>query len=367
MPEPRASLAIWSLTAAGARCARRLGEAVPSARRFVSARYAAFDPAAEAFDALSAAMADRFHAFGGHVCFMATGIVVRIISPLLLGKTRDPAVVVVDEGGAHAISLLSGHLGGANRLAREVAAILGAEPVITTATDIQGLPAIDLLAMEAGLLIENPAAIKGINQAILNRETLCLYDPRGIFSLKESGLSAERIDLPVSPLHGQRPVVCVDDRLGPFPETALVLRPRSLLAGIGCNRHTSGAEIRDLLDATLAAAALSPSSLGGIASIDLKRDEPGLLALGRDLGLPLSFYTAQALNRVETVQHPSEQVRRAVGARSVCEAAAILAAGRGDLVVSKTRSKNATVAVARRPSTWWASARAAPSTCPGAP
>jgi cobalt-precorrin 5A hydrolase len=300
-------------------------------------------------------MPECFHSFRGHVCFMATGIVVRMIAPLLLGKTRDPAVVVVDEGGRHAISLLSGHLGGANRLATEVAGIIGAEAVITTATDVSGLPAIDVLAAEAGLAIENPARIKEINRAILEREPIYLHDPGGMLSTANGGLAVERIDGPggntYGPQTGNAAVVWVDDRIGKSPEGALVLRPRTLFVGIGCNRNTSRAEIRELLERTLTAAGLSPSSLGGIASIDLKRDEPGLLALGRDLALPLSFYTAQELNRVETIQHPSEQVRRAVGARSVCEAAAILAANRGDLVVPKTRSKNATVAVARTPST----------------
>lgn len=367
MPDsPATRLALWSITPGGVHCARRLGERIPRARRFVSARCHPLDPGAEAFDTLSDALAQRFHAFTGHVCFMATGIVVRMIAPLLLGKTRDPAVVVVDEAARHAVSLISGHLGGANRLAREVAAILGAAPVITTATDINGLPAIDVLAAEAGLLIENPERIKAINRAILNRESVYLYDPHGIFSREISGLAAQRID---SPGHtpSDRPLVCIDDRCTPFPGIALVLRPPSLFAGIGCNRNTALAEIRELLAATLLSAQLSASSLAGIASIDVKHDEPGLLALGRELGLSLSFYTARELDRVETIEHPSETVRRAVGARSVCEAAAILASGRGDLVVAKTRSKNATVAIARRPSTWWASVPAAPNTCPDAP
>ena len=121
------------------------------------------------FGSLTEMVAASFRRYEGHVFIMATGIVVRTVAGLLVHKTEDPAVVVVDDRGMFAISLLSGHLGGANRLAGEVAAAIGAQPVITTATDMNAVPAIDVLALELGLRIENPNAIKTVNMALLSR------------------------------------------------------------------------------------------------------------------------------------------------------------------------------------------------------
>jgi cobalt-precorrin 5A hydrolase len=127
----------------------------------------------------------------------------------------------------------------------------------------------------------------------------------------------------------------------------LVLRPSSLVAGIGCNRNTELAEIRNLLVAASERANLSLASLKCLASIDVKADESGLIALGRDLELPLVFFNRQELNQVNTIQNPSTVVEKHVGVKSVCEAAAILAARNGTLVVPKQTTRNATVAIAR--------------------
>jgi len=113
----------------------------------------------------------------GHIFIMSTGIVIRIIAPLIRHKTKDPAVVVVDEKGLHAISLLYGHIGGANELTLKIAGITGADPVITTATDINKIPAIDLLACKKGLVIENPGAIKNVSMALLSGRKIILHDP----------------------------------------------------------------------------------------------------------------------------------------------------------------------------------------------
>jgi len=110
-------------------------------------------PAAVPFASLKPALEERFRSYRGHVCVMATGIVVRLVAGLLVHKAEDPAVVVVDEGGGFAISLVSGHLGGANALARQVAAVLGARPVITTATDVNGVPAVDVVALDEALTV----------------------------------------------------------------------------------------------------------------------------------------------------------------------------------------------------------------------
>lgn len=297
------------------------------------------------FDRLGRAVAENFNRFGGHIFFMAAGIVVRVIAPCLQDKTCDPAVVVVDERGRFAISLAAGHIGGANRLARQVADQLGATAVITTATDVNGKPAIDVLAQERGLKIENPAAIKAVNMALLTGSAFKIHDPFGFLGDALSQCVHENAD----PLADRSdPHVYVDDRRTALPAHVLVLRPPLLVAGIGCNRHTAKEEIRDLLQQALDRHELATDSLFALASIDLKADEPGLLALAAELNVPMRFYTRTELNQVRHVPNPSDMVAKHTGAQSVCEAAAILAANQGALIVPKQKSRNATVAIARR-------------------
>lgn len=334
-------IALWALTPGGAALAARLAAGLPGAELLVPEALLSAAPDAVPFASLKTELAARFRAYRGHVCVMATGIVVRLIAGLLVHKAEDPAVVVVDEAGRFAISLVSGHLGGANELARRVAAVIGAQPVVTTATDVNGVPAIDLVALELGLAVENPAAIKRVNMALLAGEPVAVHDPMGLLSGRVPGaVPDEAGELPAR--------VWVDDRAVEPPAGALVLRPRSLVAGIGCNRHTGADEMRELLLATLQAAGLAPASLARLASVDLKADEPGLSGLAAELGLPVDYFSREEIRRVEAdVPTPSARVRHHIGVNSVCEAAAILASRGGTLIVPKRSSKNATVAVAR--------------------
>jgi cobalt-precorrin 5A hydrolase len=276
-------------------------------------------------------------------------------------KTVDPAVVVMDERGHYAVSLLSGHLGGANRLARQAAAAVGADPVITTATDVNDLPSIDTAAQRLGLAIENPDAIRQVNMAILVGDPVALLDPMGAIPAGEPETAAVRWR-PAASIHDFRKTsagVYVDDRTADLPPTVLVLRPPSLAAGIGCNRGTPAGEIRELLLQVLARHRLSPASLRTIASVDLKQDETGLIEAARSLHLPLTFYPRERLSGVSAIENPSATVEKHIGVKSVCEAAAILAAGTGTLIVPKTRTRNVTVALARAAYSSSASARGA--------
>ncbi len=307
------------------------------------------------FESLSETINHNFSRYSGHIFIMSTGIVVRVIAPLVRTKLEDPAVVVIDDQAHHAISLLSGHLGGANALTLKVADILGADPVITTATDVNRLPAIDVLAKEKDLWIENPGAIKTVNMALLKGEKILLHDPYGILgthlphvepctyggalnSLKKCR-QVNKLDSP--------PGIYVDDIVRELPPEVLVLRPASMAAGIGCNRNTGMEEMKALLEAVLETNHLALSSLRSLASIDVKSDENGLLSLAETLSLPLIFYNRQELNQVKDIKNPSAMVEKHVGVKSVCEAAAILAAGGGTLIVPKQTTPNVTVAIAR--------------------
>jgi len=274
---------------------------------------------------------------------------------LIKHKTEDPAVVVIDDSGQHVISLLSGHLGGANQLTRQIADIIGGQPVITTATDVNQLPAIDVLAQEKNLIIENPAAIKTVNMAILKGEKIYIHDPHNVLQNRLpkaeprifEGLNKDlQKDRQLSE-NMNKPSVFIDDVQLELSPTTLVLRPASLTAGIGCNRNTPAAEIKALLEAVLATAGLSALSLKCLASIDVKSDEEGLIRLSRDFDLPLVFFKRPELNRAINIENPSTVVEKHVGVKSVCEAAAILAAQNGSLIVPKQKTKNVTVAIAR--------------------
>ncbi len=281
---------------------------------------------------------------------MSTGIVVRVIVPCIVSKTTDPAVVVMDEKGSHVISLLSGHIGGANRLAASIAEKLQTTAVITTATDIHQMPAIDVIATDHGLFIENPQAIKTISMAFLDHEPVCLYDPLHrldqVSSIFQETVSEDYFNLSSEHRSGCPPLVIVDDRRIDFLEKALILRPKSLIAGIGCNRNTHADEIRNFLIEQMERYALSMNSLSGIATIDIKSDEAGLLEVARQLHLPIHFFTRDELSGIAS-PNPSEIVNHHIGVPSVCEAAAILASNKGRLIVPKRISPNVTLAIAR--------------------
>jgi cobalt-precorrin 5A hydrolase len=299
---------------------------------------------------LGPAVTKYFSAYRAHVFFMATGIVVRTIAPHLAHKTVDPAIVVMDDRANWAISLISGHLGGANRLATAVAKRLGARAVITTATDVNAKPAVDLLAQELGLVIENPAAIKEINAALLRDLPICCHDPHNLIAPRlPRSQAAVLVADQSAPDFGTRPGVYVDDRRAEQPPQVLVLRPPTLVAGMGCNRNTKAAELRDLLEAALKQNDLALASLSAIASVDLKADEVGLVELARELGLPLQCHSRTLLAKITHAPSPSAVVQKHIGVPSVCEAAALTSAPQGTLIVPKMKTPNVTVAIARKP------------------
>jgi cobalt-precorrin 5A hydrolase len=348
-------IAVWVITPNGLKLADHLRRRLTEADIYVSNPIDRPRFRHLRFQRLSSELTEKFDQYRGHIFIMSTGIVVRLIAPLVEHKTQDPAVVVVDDGGHFAISLLSGHLGGANELARQTAEIIGAVPVITTATDVNQLPAIDLLAQAQNLRIENPAAIKTVNMAILKGEKIYLHDPQNLLQNRLPNTEPrnfENLNSAIGKNHQpseniNKPAVFIDDVRLALPPTTLVLRPASLTAGIGCNRNTPATEIKSLLEAVFATAGLSLASLKCMASIDLKSDEDGIIELSREFDLPLVFFKRSELNQVINIENPSTVVEKHVGVKSVCEAAAILAARNGTLIVPKQKTKNVTLAIAR--------------------
>ncbi len=352
MPAP---LAIWALTPNAADLACRLVRKMAPADGFTSARLAQDRPGLLGFESFKKAVAKNFWQYEGHLFIMAAGIVVRTIAPHLVHKTQDPAVAVMDEAGRFAVSLVSGHLGGANQLAANAARASGGRAVITTATDVNGVTAIDLIAKAKGLKIENPESIKRVNMALLTGEPVTLYDPFQQIgdtrwpappNLLAPGASQASIRKEL----GRAPAgILIDDRKwSGLDASVLVLRPRTLSVGMGCNRNTSMDEMLELLENVFEKFDLAINAVAILASVDLKADEPGLLALARRLDLDLTCFTRPQLRQVPEIPNPSPVVSKHLGVESVCEAAAILGACRGRLIVPKQKSANVTLAVARK-------------------
>lgn len=274
---------------------------------------------------LAAAVRATWGTVDGYVLFCATGIAVRVIAPLLADKAHDPAVVCIDEGCRHVIALCGGHRGGANELARSVAALLGAEAIVTTATDIAGISALDTLP---GFVAAGDIA--GVTRLMLD----------GASPIVESTLPWPH---PLAVGVGPGRVV-ITDRSGEGRPLTVVLHPPSLVVGIGSSTDAPPGAAVLLLDEVLGAHGLARESVGLVATVD-RRAEHGVVT---SLGWPVVSFTTDELAAV-SVPNPSEIVAAAIGAPSVAEAAALLAAGPGaTLVVPKTKSTTATVAIARR-------------------
>ena len=335
--------AVYAVTEKGIRLGRQLTAAL-GGRLYAPARLATRD--VTPFASLAELVATTFHRCRAHIFICACGIAVRAIAPHIRDKAGDPAVVCLDDAGRFAVSLLSGHLGGANALAGQAAAIVGATPVVTTATDAVNAPAIELLARELGLPLDNPLATRRVNAALAAGEPVAVFDPLGLFT--PAGATTARHFVWVAgpdQTPDDTPLVVVDWRIGPLTPTRLYLRPKTLIAGVGCRRGTPAADILALISHVCRERGLAQASIIALASIEAKRDEGGLLEAARTLGVDLIFYRADQLAGV-SVPHPSAVVAKHMGVGSVCEAAAILATGGGKLLAPKTRTGFSTTAIA---------------------
>ena len=267
----------------------------------------------------------------------AVGIAVRAIAPHCRSKAADPAVVAVDEGGNFAVPLLSGHLGGANALARALAKACGAVPVITTATDVNGLFAVDLWAKAQNCAVLEPERIKHVSGALLAGQTVRYWSPWPVAGEPPAGV--EKTDAPEA----------ADFALTLTPQGgALHLVPRIGVLGVGCRRGTTAQQLEEAFAAFCAASGLSPAAVCAAASIDLKKDEPGLAAFCKAHGWPITFYPADELRAVPGQFTPSAFVASVTGVDNVCERSAVKASG-GTLLLPKTAGGGVTLALAVRP------------------
>jgi len=348
-------IAIIAITGNGARLGSRLKEQLAGAELYVLARHhGKAGKGAVRFDGeLKELIAELWSTVSGFVCIMATGIVVRLIAPHLTGKDVDPAVVVMDDAGKFAVSLLSGHLGGGNELAERAAFITGARAVITTATDANELPSFDMLAKEHGWAIDDLSRVKTLNSLLLENGKIACADTTGLVRPYFHGrVNLLFVDSFVAAFRsGAAGLLFVTNALVPpqmQSDNLLVLRPRNLYLGIGCNSGTTAEEIGDVIRANLRRLLLSPASVAAIATAEAKRHEPGLVACAGELGVPLLCFESSELNGVVAPSPPSEHALAAIGAAGVAEPAALLASQGGELLLKKVKSGNVTLAIAEK-------------------
>ena len=340
---------VIALTKRGAENAARLVRALEGATLYLPDGLASGHPSAAAYLSTTPDLINElWKESRAFVLFMAAGIAVRAIAPLLKSKYEDPAVIVLDPAGGYAVPLLSGHLGGANELALEIAEILGGRAVITTATDSEGKPAIEMWAAKAGLIPQNPKAAAKINGAFVNAIPVALVvDP----------------ELPIPPFPDEilphlalitRDPADLDGFGGPAirvthrvlkDKGAYVLHPRVLFLGVGTRKGADPARTSGAVLEALEKAGYSQLSIARVATIDLKADEPAVKKLAETLGCELSVFTADFLGKID-VPTPSEKVRSKVGTPAVAEASALAASRGGKLLVEKIKGEDWTMAVA---------------------
>jgi cobalt-precorrin 5A hydrolase len=295
-----------------------------------------------------------FPAYQGLIVIISLGAVVRMIAPLLQDKKKDPGIVVIDDRGEHVISVLSGHLGGANELTHEVASALGAKPVITTASDVQKTIAVDLFGRRFGWRWESADKLTPVSAAVVNEEPVAVVQESG-----EKGWWTH--DRPLPPYITVYPRI--DEAIEAAPNAALIVthrvltaaeevllrngvlyRPKVIALGIGCNRGTSAEEIDEVIKETLRELQFSILSIKAVCTIDLKKDEEGLLAVCQQYGWEFITYTPEQLNGVG-IEAPSDTVYKFTGAYGVSEPAVKLYTGSEQLALIKKKSGNVTISV----------------------
>lgn len=341
----------------------------------------------QSYHRLKELMEKAFPAYDGIVFIMAAGIAVRSIAPYLQDKTKDPAVVVMDDKGENVISLLSGHIGGGNQLTRYLAQAIGGHEVITTATDVHQLIAPDALAGELQLKVFPKENLVFFNSGLLAGKEVHYFIDRDVPCLEQyaRALTAQRLSWEYADFmcgnssfyekvrEKEKLFAVITDRwnltLRQYRGSAgdsshssnssnslqeltrvknlLILRPRKLIAGTGCRRHTECSLILEALEQACHAIGWDTDRLSGMASTEVKAEEKGLLQAAAKLGVPIKFFANEQL--AEKISgyalRESEFVKQTIGVGNVCESSALCCVERGRIALPKTKYEKVTVAL----------------------
>jgi len=268
----------------------------------------------------------------------AAGIAVRAISPFIQAKTKDPAVIVIDEMGQYVIPILSGHIGGANRLANKIAELTGAIPVITTATDINGVFSIDVFASERGYSIVNPSEIKYVSSSLLEGKEVGLFSdfeidgclPNNVVLKKSGGVG-----------------ICISDKYQNIFDKTLHLKPKQFHIGVGTRKNIPFEVFESLILETLNRESISIEGVRTVSSIDLKKSEQAIIKFTSSYGIEFITYSAGELSKFDDRFAQSKFVKDTTGVGNVCETSAYISSRKGEIILGKTAQYGVTMAIAK--------------------
>lgn len=290
---------------------------------------------------------EAWQEYEGIIFISASGIAVRYIAPYLQHKSKDPAVLFIDDQAKYVVSLLSGHLGGANELADKLAEDLGAQAVISTASDSRGFQALDLFAQENNYYIEDFKSLAKLSSLMVDGQNLAFYSQMG-----------DLIDYPKTvyldslsdwkEIDGELPgILLVTSNLvevdGDRPYS--ILRPRNINIGIGCRRGMSAKRIIQAIEETLDGLGISRRSIKALASVEIKKDEEGIIQAAQYFSCPFKIFSLEEIGQVDYMFSKSEFVKDQIGVYSVAEPSAYLLGG--EFLLKKTSYSGITISITR--------------------
>ncbi|MDQ0214226.1 cobalt-precorrin 5A hydrolase [Oikeobacillus pervagus] len=356
------SYVVAAITKHGVETARNLRKVFPNIDVYYMSKFAKGDEEAlniHLFEgSVRLLIPSLFHTYKGIVFIISLGAVVRMIAPVLKDKKTDPGVVVIDDKAEYVISVLSGHIGGANELTREVAAAIDATPIITTASDVQKTIPVDLFGSHFGWTWDSSEKLTPVSASVVNEEKVAVIQESGEKNwwIYPSPLPANiHLYDSISQALQEEPkaALVVTHRILKEDEEAIlqngvVFRPRVIVLGMGCNRGTSASEIEQVIIETLDELQISIKSVKAIATIDLKKDEEGFLEVAQKYDWEFVYYTPDELNEMP-IDDPSDTVYKYTGAYGVSEPAAKRYSGDNQLILGKKKSGNVTISVGMIP------------------
>ena len=302
-------------------------------------------------DSTSIKIVDLFQSNDGLICLFSLGAVIRLIAPYIKDKKTDPAVIVIDDKAQFVISVLSGHLGGANELSNEISEKIGATPVITTAADVNKTIPVDLVGKEFGWKIDDDTTVTKVSAFMVNKEKIGVFQDAG-----EKDWWKKELPNNVSKYENfeglknsdSKGFLIISDQIfkDKILENTVVYRPQTLVVGVGLHWDTSKDTIKNGLKSSLEKFHLSSKSLARFVSIKKEKDVEGLIELGKEMKIPIEYIDREELATI-TTPNPSKTVQAFEGTSSVSEAAALKSSG-GKLIVEKQKfPPNLTIAIAR--------------------
>ena len=357
--QQKGDYAVVAITKHGVELARKLGRFFQNADVYYMSKFEKGDEGEKEIQMFTGSvrllLPSLFEAYRGMIIIISLGAVVRMIAPLIKDKKTDPGVVVIDDKGEHVISVLSGHIGGANELTKEVAAVLGAQPIITTASDVQETITVDIFGKRFGWVWDSAEKLTPVSAAVVNEEKIAVIQESGEKNwwhygrpLPEnihvySSIAEALYDQPSASLVITHRILTEEEKT--ILNNGVLYRPKVIVLGIGCNRGTAAEEIEAVINETLDELHFSQKSVKALCTIDLKKDEAGLMEVVKKNGWEFIYYTPDELNSIE-IEAPSKTVFKYTGAYGVSEPAARLYSGAEQLALVKKKSGNVTISVA---------------------